>query len=73
LFSRVLKIHPGDGDGSSLEGDGRIDYLNPVHARLVDQDNTRGGGFWPSIRASMQSAKLEGSKYLHFRKRESHL
>jgi hypothetical protein len=28
---------------------------------------------FPKITASMHSAKLEASKYLHFRKRESHL
>lgn len=34
---------------------------------------TQGGGFSPSIRASMHSAKLEGSKYLHAKNRPSHL
>jgi len=34
---------------------------------------TQDGGFCPKITASMHSARLEASKYLHFKKRESHL
>jgi len=34
---------------------------------------TQDGGFCPKITAGMHSARLEASKYLHFKKRESHL
>ena len=70
---RVFEIHPSHGHGTSGQGDRRIDHLHAVHAVRSMSTMTQGEGCQPTIKLSMDSARLEGPKRLRFRNRESHL